>query len=229
MRKLIVKKLGSFYKYISIPFRGSGSDVIHEKVNDCKLYNHIIRAKTNISEIIMCNEFKYFVTITFNSKYDRFNLDSLRTKLNQRIRYLRSKTGLPLKFLFIPEKHKNGAWHFHGVLDDSFSVFEYFNINDYPSCSIFDGFGFNNLSVIQDRIKVANYVTKYVSKDFESREYGSHLYFASKGLKRGVTIKSFDYDDDIFDYKFFTFENDYCMLRICDNYVTDIDKLKLFR
>lgn len=225
-----IYKVGDRYKYISTNLFEKNLKSTKEKKgnneNYEKYFNNLVRAKTNISNLILCNDFTYFITLTFNNKHDRNNLSSLRNKINNKLRKLRKINNLDFKFLFIPEKHKNGAWHFHGVIDNSFKSFIYKNKNGFFNCSIFDYFGFNSVSIINDKDRVSSYITKYICKNFTKRLKNEHLYYASKNLKKPLLLKSFYYDSNDLKSNFFDFSNDYCSIKYCNKILTikTIDK-----
>lgn len=77
------------------------------------------RAKDKIYDIIAmnCGKFKYFVTLTFdpqmiNSKDPKSVIKVMRGFLKNMVR----RNGL--SYLFIPELHKDGKIHLHGVVND---------------------------------------------------------------------------------------------------------------
>lgn len=65
------------------------------------------------------------------------------------------------KYLFITEQHRDGAFHFHGLCTD---LKLYNNTYGYLSSKDFDRLGFNSFSPIISKEKVANYITKYITK-----------------------------------------------------------------
>ena len=89
------------------------------------------------------------------------------------------------RYLLVPEQHKDGAFHFHGlfmgIAPSDLVINEYGYLDFVPYR---DKFGFCSLSRIQDFYACANYITKYISKDMFQNipAPGTHLYFASKGL-----------------------------------------------
>lgn len=172
------------------------------KSNNEKLYNNIIRAKSNIFDYCMCNEFYYFVTITVNSEHDRKDLDWLRKTTNQIIRDCRHKYGGYFKFILIPEQHKDGAWHMHGLFDKSFGQDFYINDKNYLSWSSYDKIGFSSISKIQNYDACIKYITKYIKKDFEKREKGKHLYFCSNNLKKSNKVLDLVISEHAIDFDF---------------------------
>lgn len=76
------------------------------------------RARTMVRDYARSNDFAYFVTLTLDaSKVDRYDIDAvtkiMRTWLDNRVR----RKGL--KYILVPELHKDGAVHFHGFFNDA--------------------------------------------------------------------------------------------------------------
>lgn len=133
------------------------------------------RTRRNIRELALCNDFKYFATLTINSEHcDRFHLSDCQKLLRQKLKKLKRKNE-EFAYLFITEKHKNGAFHFHGLIKgvDDF----YINNNGYLSHEVFDEIGFNSFSKIRDYSKTCNYILKYITKDCVKNEARHSLYF----------------------------------------------------
>lgn len=197
-------------------FNGSGAffciDHSNDKHHDSKLDSSFSRARARILEIALCNHWTYFFTGTFNPGcWDRFDLDLLHKSLTQFFRDLRKKYHHEFRFLLIPEQHKDGAIHFHGLLDDlpksclaSFDPLihpislckpEYFRFLDFER-----KFGFSSLCSINSPVACAFYMCKYISKDLSKRkdEIGKHLYSCSQGLKSSIDwAKSYIPDPDL--------------------------------
>ena len=88
-----------------------------EYVHSEKLEESIIRTRSRIYELAICNEWDFFVTLTLDkSKYDRMDLKKYRKDLAQFIRDYNKKYKINIKYLLIPEMHKDGAWHMHGLI-----------------------------------------------------------------------------------------------------------------
>ena len=108
MNKIQIYKCGSTYKIICT----KNFDKIQKELKEIqssaigKRYNNIIRAKTNVQNIILSNNFTYFCTLTINSNFDREDLNYFRKSVNMKIRHLRHKFNLSLQYIFIAERHK---------------------------------------------------------------------------------------------------------------------------
>lgn len=148
------------------------------------------RAKRMIREYSLCNDFKYFFTSTVNSEMaDRYSLSECQKNIRKIMKAIKRKNN-DFIYLFITEKHKDGAFHFHGLCSD---LELYINNNGYYSSKDFDKLGFNSFSKIKSKEKVSNYITKYITKDCVKNECGS-IYFCSRGLKRATSYELIDFD-----------------------------------
>ncbi len=172
-----------------------------ERHNDTKLDNNFSRARSMVLQYALCNPWDYFFTGTLDKeKFDRHDLDTYQEKLSQFIRDKRKVYQSKFQVLLVPEHHKDGAWHIHGLVyglpEEALSEFAppaprklikggFFNWPDYMR-----KFGFCSLGRIRDPVATAFYISKYVSKDLARRggDLGKHLYFHSRPLKRAEKV-----------------------------------------
>ena len=79
------------------------------------------RAKQNLRDLSLCNEMKYFVTLTLDSAViDRYDMAAITRKLNAWCSNMVQRCGLA--YVLVPERHKDGAVHFHGFVNDAVEV-----------------------------------------------------------------------------------------------------------
>lgn len=208
------------------PLRFKSSRKLHNiRVNSQKLDNNISRVKSKLFEYVTNNDFYYFVTLTINSNFDRFDLNSFRRRINQIVRNMRRKGFSDLFYILIPECHKNGAVHMHGFFSKGFGADFYINDNGFLSWSSFDYVGFSSISRIKNYKACCKYITKYITKDLCKWRKGQYLYFHTRGLKTNEyvdTIVTSGLLPVAYDY-----ENKYISKVTLDyyNYVTLIDFL----
>ena len=200
--------------YKIVTFKGVRSDdsvYLREQTevqhNDSKLDSNFSRARTMVLQYALCNPWQYFFTGTLNpERWDRNSLDSFMTALSQKIRDWRKTYGFKLDVLLVPEHHKDGTWHVHGLVNNlpAWEVGNFYRLNlsavglgwVFPA-RLCDGnflnwydfcfeFGYCSLAPIRDPVATAFYMSKYVSKDLSQRsdELGKHLYFHSRPLKK---------------------------------------------
>ena len=155
-------------------------DVNSEEVQKCSLS----RTKRNIRELALCNDFEYFATFTVNNeKCDRYSLNEVQDKLKKVLHKIK-RNNKDFAFLIITEKHKDGAFHFHGLVKGINDLF--INDNGYLSSKIFNNeLGFNSFSKIKDYTKCCNYILKYITKDCIKNSH-NQIYISSRGLKKAT-------------------------------------------
>ena len=180
------------------------------------------RTRRNIREIALCNQFEYFVTLTISSELgDRYSLDDCQNKLKKILKKIK-RNNKDFRYIFITEKHKDGAFHFHGLVSNFDDL--YINDNGYYCSYIFSKeLGFNSFSKIKDYTKCCNYITKYITKDCVKNSH-NQVYISSRGLKK-ATREEFSILD-------FTpsFSNDYCEIKdIQIDKLSFDEKMKFFQ
>lgn len=195
-------------------------------VNTEKLSNNLSRTKSTVKELVMCNEWDYWCTFTIDKeKYDRYNLkayikDLSRFLLNYN-RYCNDDE--KVKYILIPEQHKDGAWHMHGFIKGIKEKDLYTNIHGYLTWKQYESkFGFISMSKLESKEKASSYMMKYMTKDIEKNVTGlnAHMYYASKGLKhatelyRGSALFKGEYD--------WEHPDGYCKVKTIDIRKTDI-------
>ena len=170
--------------------RNSGFEEIKKKNNFVDVNSEEVqksslsRTKRNIRELALCNDFEYFATFTVNSeKCDRYVLNDVQDKLKKVLHKIK-RNNKDFAFLIITEKHKDGAFHFHGLIKGISDL--YVNNNGYLSSMIFDNeLGFNSFSKIKDYTKCCNYILKYITKDCIKNSH-NQIYISSRGLKKAT-------------------------------------------
>lgn len=187
------------------------------------------RSRRMIRELALCNSFEYFATLTINSSScDRFSLTECQERLRRKLKTLK-QYNKDFAYLFITEKHKNGAFHFHGLIKgiDNF----YTNKNGYLSHKTFDQLGFNSFSKIRDYTKTCNYILKYITKDCVRNEKGT-IYISSRGLKKasrsriGAIDLDWGYKDDFCKMKDINLSqtDNQTILKLINSFNSSIDK-----
>lgn len=172
------------------------------KGNECKLDPAISRARKKVLELALCNPWDYFCTFTLSpAKNDRFNLDMWHKSFIQWLVDQRKK-GYDIRYVLVPERHKDGAWHAHGLFKGDVPLVSFADLrragHKLPDKLIDGGylnwpayqkkFGFCSFGRIKDPVKVSFYTVKYVNKEIGKHvsNVGKHLYWASKPLERSV-------------------------------------------
>lgn len=205
-----------------------------EAGNDNKLQNSISRTRERIRELAMCNEWQWFVTLTLDkNKYDRRNLNVFISDLAQFIRDYRKKTGCNVRYLLVPEQHKDGCWHMHGFIMGlpenelhKFSKGEHLPISIikemkqgkevYTWKAYERKFGYASFERIVNNDCASSYITKYITKDTMKsvKDLNSHCFYASKGLNSAQLLMQDALKHELInpDYK-----NEYCAVKWYDD------------
>lgn len=201
---------------------------IRDSPEEIKLANNITRARNKILEYVLCNDFVFFVTLTLDkNKYDRQNLKKFNYDLSVFIRDYNKRKNANIFYLFIPETHKDGSWHFHGFIGglpyDRLELFDLHGSRNLPPYIVNKlkknellftfpeyekRFGFCIFEPIKSKKQSALYMTKYLTKDISRNvtDLGCHLYYCSRSLKKAEIIKQGCFLDN--DYEF-DFTNEY--------------------
>lgn len=76
------------------------------------------RARAKLRRLALANEFSYFVTLTLDpAKIDRYDPKAVTKALGQWCDNMVRRHGL--RYILVPEQHKDGAFHFHGFMAGS--------------------------------------------------------------------------------------------------------------
>lgn len=162
------------------------------------------RAKEKIFDIVLLNDFKYFITGTFaeNESFDRSEASEVIKPL---LRWLKDRTYRNgLQYVLTAERHKKGGIHIHALVNDvlpltysgrrlyqgkawkeqdilkerdSFEPFKkIYNIDNWK-------FGYSTaIPCDNNKLKLARYVTKYITKE-QTKIFGK-FYWSSKNIER---------------------------------------------
>lgn len=142
----------------------------------------VYRAKIKLIDLCLSNDFDLFVTMTF--KKDRYDVNAKRKQIQIWLNNQRNQYG-PFGYVLVPEFHKDGAIHFHGLFMGYKGVLvnsgkktergqDIYNISSYQG-------GFTTAVEIDDIPKVAGYISKYISKEMLTFK-NNQRYFRSNGL-----------------------------------------------
>jgi len=155
-----------------------------------KLENNISRAKSLIFEYAYCNKWDYFITLTISpDHYDRHDLAAYMKDLGKWLSNYNTNHKSKISYILIPEQHKDGAWHLHGLVSGILPKHLIRNEHGYLDWPMYSRkFGYCSLDTLHDHEAVSKYITKYVTKELLSREYGQRTYYCSKGLQRAELL-----------------------------------------
>lgn len=185
----------------------SGKDAdTSDKAQEARTRQQVYAIRRKIKGYALCNSFRWFVTLTFNpEKVNSSDYETAKNTLLKWCRWMRD-TYNKFDYLMIPELHKSGAVHFHGLLGDVSACFaeavnpktgealikhnrQVYNLTDWK-------YGFSNCQEIESQEKAASYITKYITKTLltDKKMYNKKRYYNSQGLAKPVV--SFDMSDN---------------------------------
>lgn len=171
---------------------------------------NVSRTKRMVTDLVLCNRFEYFCTFTFKGP-GRYDLDECSRSLRRFFDNFRKRYAPDFRYLIVPEQHKDGAYHFHGLCsgfpEGELVVPEMIfrrskitgeietvpNTPGYLDWTRYSSrFGFFNCSPIRSYMRCAFYITKYITKETCVAK-GKKAYMCSSGLVRPELV--FDADD----------------------------------
>lgn len=151
------------------------------------------RAVQKVYDLARSNHWDYFLTMTIAESYaDRYDYDSCAGIAKKYTDVLRHRD---CKWLMVPEQHKDGAYHFHALVQGQLPLAEarspytgkllqdksgrqIYNVDNYR-------YGWTTVTQVGDEHKASSYLTKYLSKKIDVPK-GRKRYWASKSLDRPV-------------------------------------------
>ena len=184
------------------PFDGKVCKEILVDIKDYK--NHvddvsIKRSKKKVYDYAKSNEWEWFVTFTFSpDKVNRYDYDECTKYLSKWFNNLK-RSSPALSYLVVPEQHKDGAYHFHGLfsgMNERQIVWtgkyvikrvrglrskfvrtkeKIYKIGSYK-------LGWMTATRVREMEKVASYITKYITKDMLNGLHGRKRYWCSRNL-----------------------------------------------
>lgn len=159
-----------------------------EQEKNHSAYMNLIRTKNQVKDYCLSNDFSMFWTLTFGK--DREDDEKCFNRMSNWLKHMKKKYGR-FDYIFIPERHKDGCIHFHGVTGRFMGQFvdsgKREKGNVIYNCANWK-FGFSTVTKIRDSKKTASYITKYVTKDLSQNIVGKgkKKYWNSRGLRKPV-------------------------------------------
>lgn len=167
--------------------RPVGGERAEPTEHDKRSAQNLARARRTIRDLILCNPFRFFCTFTFSdSKIDRYDYKACKKAITKFFDNFRTRHASHFIYILVPERHKDGAWHFHGLVAGipagEFYTPEFITYRDRRSQELkvirnTKGYmrwrrwpyGHFDCSFIKDYEASATYVSKYITKDLISR------------------------------------------------------------
>lgn len=149
--------------------------------------NSMNRTINKVYHLSRSNIWDWFITLTFDpEKVNSFDYGNCTKKLKNWLDIV--KRSCPdLKYIIVPEKHKSGRFHFHGLFADCEGLeftdsghttkggIPIYNVGRYK-------LGFSTATKVTDNERVTKYISKYITKDLCAVSVGKKRYWASRNL-----------------------------------------------
>ncbi len=187
--------------------------VMTDKAQKERTRRQIYAIRRKIKGYALSNSFRWFVTLTFNpEKVDSSDYETAKSTLLKWCRKMRDRhrrKGIPFDYLIIPELHKSGAVHFHGLLGDISAhlveaanpktgkpIIRYgrpvYNLTEWE-------YGFSDCEKIESPERAASYITKYVTAALLTNKemYMKKRYFNSQELAQPTVAYSMSDNTDL--------------------------------
>jgi len=143
----------------------------------------ITRARETLYRLVTANVGRHgnfkpiFFTLTTASQISAYKESNRLIKAF--VRRLNQYTGFPIRYVIVPELHKSGAIHYHGVFFNlPFVDIKHFRHELWKQ-------GYVDLQVPRKIKSVGAYISKYMTKSYSfNTPLNTKLYFTSRGLIR---------------------------------------------
>lgn len=193
----------------NITHNGSSSAEELQRYN----FNNLIRRRQNISDLAYCNgcerPWQYFVTLTFDDNFvgDSYSHEKVSKFISNWLHYQRKKNP-KMRYLLVPELHKSGRIHFHGIFSDvpnwilipavnsktgkiiTKNGKTIYNLKNYK-------LGFTTISKIENLEAVSHYITKYITKELLNLKHKRNVWHSKNLLKPKQTFHLITKEDAI--------------------------------
>lgn len=173
---------------------------------DLERYNSInlIRRRQNISDLAYANgcikPWQYFVTLTFDDKFieDSYSHEKVTKYLTKWLNNQKHQNPY-MRYLLVPELHKSGRIHFHGVFSDvpnwklvpgisekTGRVIRkngkiIYNLTNYK-------LGFTTVSEVENIEAVSHYISKYITKELLNLKNKKNVWHSKNLIKPEQTF-----------------------------------------
>ena len=168
-----------------------------KKAEGADMERSMRRARAKLRRLALANQFEYFVTLTLDpARIDRYDPAAVTKALGRWADNMVRRHGL--RYILVPELHKDGAIHFHGFmaggLKASDSGVEWggrpvYNLPQWP-------YGFTTAQRLYgDYHAAVGYCCKYIGKQSGQRPLG-RWYYSGGALKEPAKVYAdLDYRD----------------------------------
>lgn len=163
----------------------------------CNLRHSIARTRNSLYYIARSNRWEYFLTLTLSpDKINRYDFMECSKRVRKWFNHLKERKCSDMYYLIVPEMHKDGAWHFHGLIGgctglnmvdsskrtDAGAVI--YNLDEWK-------FGWSTATKVTDSSRCSSYICKYITKDMCSIVSGRQRYWVSNNVQRAEVFEGY--------------------------------------
>lgn len=157
--------------------------------NDASRLGGLYRAKRRVKGYAENNNWDYMVTFTFDMKKLKFESTELQKSAKTFMLYIKNYLKkYEWTYLLVPELHKSGRLHLHGLVKTSDKNVKYLKYDKEKQCNIyrhkliFNRFGANRwVKISRFTDNITRYITEYMVKELSFTDLVRY-YFVSKGI-----------------------------------------------
>lgn len=155
------------------------------------------RTINKIYDLCKSNSWEYFITLTFSQeKVDRYDYNEVSNAMIKWLHSIKNSCSPNLRYIIVPELHKDGAYHFHGLISDigNMEMIDstkrtknndvIYNIKNYK-------LGFTTATKVKENNRVSGYITKYITKELCTTTINKKRYWSSKNLNKPYVEKCY--------------------------------------
>lgn len=163
------------------------------------------RARAKLRRLALANDFDWFVTLTLSpDEVDRYDCQAIMKRVNRWLDNMVRRKGL--RYVLVPERHKDGAFHFHGffagegleAVPSGHSDSQGHPIYNLPQWSL----GFTAAIALYGTYSQAvGYVTKYIGKQDGERPMGRWYYSGGDLREPDKTYATLDYREIVQEFQ----------------------------
>lgn len=142
----------------------------------------LARTVNKVYAIARGNAWEWFCTFTFSPEVvDRYDYDAVSDLMHRWLDSCRHQAP-DMQYVVVPELHKDGAFHFHGLFRACAAVLRLshfkdgvYNIKSYP-------YGHTTALIVANPDAASQYISKYITKDLCAVSAGRRRYWASRNV-----------------------------------------------
>lgn len=144
------------------------------------------------------DDWKFFCTFTFSTLEvgNRYDYDNVCYYMQEYLSSLRSKYP-DIKYIVVPELHKDGAIHFHGIFNKLDVVYAGFFHHQHVYHDVSFTYGFTDITYIRDVVRVSHYITKYITKSFCAVSFSKKRYWHTKSTLTPIEVSKLGHVIDL--------------------------------